>query len=194
MQPARLDLCVTRGATLRKPLRLMQPHYVWRDISTISKTAPVQLTVPAHGLPGEDWPVWVEGVSGWSEINKAKETERFRLGAVVDADTLEFNALNGSGRNASGGKLVYQPPVDLTACTGSLTITWADGGTLLLTTENGGLVVAGLGRLMLILTAAQTAALSPRTGTYLLLITDSVGDVTPWAAGGVRVTMGAGNG
>lgn len=194
MQPARLDLCVTQGATMRKPLRLMQPQYVWRDISAISKTAPVRLTVTAHDLPGEDWPVWIEGVSGWSALNRAKETERFRLGVVVDANTVEFNSLNGSNQNASGGKLVYQPPVDLTACTGSLTITWADGTTLLLTTENGGLVVAGLGRLMLILTAAQTAALTPRTGTYLLLITDSVGDVTPWAAGDVRVTLGAGNG
>lgn len=27
MQPARLDLCVIQGATLRKPLLMMQPTY-----------------------------------------------------------------------------------------------------------------------------------------------------------------------
>lgn len=189
MQPARLDLRVIPGTTVRKPLRLMQPEYQYRAIASIAKSAPVQITVPGHGLPGEDWPVWIEGVSGYQGINRAKETEPFRLAQAVDQNTVAFNALNGASHNGSGGWLVYRPPVNLAGCTGLLRITWADGTTLELTTENGGLVVAGLGRLMLILTATQTAALNQRTGTFLLSITDTQGDVTPWAEGAVTVRL-----
>ena len=87
MQPARLDLRVIQGATLRKPLLLMQPHYVYLPITAIQQTAPLRLTVPAHGMP-DGWPCWLEGTAGWAQLNRDKLREPFRIGAVVDANTI----------------------------------------------------------------------------------------------------------
>lgn len=59
MQPAKLDLNIVQGATLRDSIRIMQPRYEYKPITAITSTAPVQLTVE-HGLPG-NWLVWVDG-------------------------------------------------------------------------------------------------------------------------------------
>jgi hypothetical protein len=187
MQPARLDLRIIQGATLRKPLLLMQPSYVYRPISAIQKTAPVRLTVTAHGMPA-DWPCWLEGVSGWSALNRDKGRERFRIAATVDADTLEFNDLNGASQNATGGHLVYQAPVDLTGASAAMTIRDAAGAVLLALTLGAGLTFDGPGRLLLTLTAAQTAAITWLKGVYDLELTMSDGSVSRWVEGEVLVS------
>lgn len=188
MQPARLDLRVIQGATLRKLLLLMQPSYVYRPITAIQKTAPLRITVPDHGMP-TGWPCWFEGVTGWGALNRDKQREPFRLAAVVDPDTIEINALNGRTQGASGGDLVYQPPVDLTGCTGELRILFAQGVSLTLSTANGGLVIEGPGRLLLVIKAAQVAGLTSKTGTYDLTLTMSNGDPLRWAEGVVSLSL-----
>lgn len=189
MQPACLDLPVTKGATLRKPLLLMQPTYTYRPITLIEPTAPLRLTVPAHGLPG-DWPTWVEGVNQWSALNREKGREGFRIARVIDADTIEYNELNGIGQRAQGGTLVYQLPVDLAGCRGVLLITPDAGQAIELTTENGGLAIAGLGRLLLEMTAEQTAVIDWSEARYNLDITFSDGSVQRWLQGRVTVNGG----
>lgn len=188
MQPACLDLPVTKGATLRKPLLLMQPVYTYRPIEAIEQSAPLRLTVPAHGLPG-DWPTWVEG-SSWSALNRDKQREPFRIARAVDADALEYNDINGLGQRAQGGVLVYQPPVDLTGCSAVLLITPEAGQPITLSTDNGGLAIAGLGRLLLEMTAAQTAAIDWSEARYNLDITFTDGSVQRWLQGKVTLTGG----
>ncbi|WAC45569.1 hypothetical protein OU997_05200 [Pseudomonas sp. SL4(2022)] len=188
MQPARLDLRIIQGATLRKPLLLMQPVYRYKPITTIQARAPLLLTVEAHDLNGE-WPIWIEGVIGWSELSRDKTRQPFHLAKVVDANTLELNAFNGTGRNATGGMVVYQPPVDLTGCTARMFIRDAASELLLeLTAENDRLVIAAPGRLIITLTAAETAAITWAQGRYDLELTMSNGDVTRWAEGEVVVS------
>jgi hypothetical protein len=182
MTPARLDLHVIQGSTLRKPLLMMQPVYQYKPITAIQATAPLLLTVPAHGLVGS-WPIWIEGVSGWSELNKDKTREPFRLAKVVDANTLELNSINGLGRSGSGGVLVYQAPVDMTGCSAQMMVRDAAGALLLdLSTANGRLVF-GDGRIVITLTAAETAAITWTKGVYDLELTMSNGEVTRWAQG-----------
>ncbi|UQY33828.1 hypothetical protein K8U54_19250 [Pseudomonas fulva] len=188
MQPACLDLPVTKGATLRKPLLLMQPTYTYRPITAIAQSAPLRLTVPEHGLPG-DWPTWIEG-SNWSALNRDKGREGFRIAKRVDADTLDYNDLNGLGQRAQGGTLVYQLPVDLAGCRAVLLITPDAGQPIELTTENGGLAIAGLGRLLLEMTAAQTAAIDWAEARYNLDITFTDGSVQRWLQGKVTVNGG----
>lgn len=192
MQPARLDLPVIPGATNRKPLLLMQPTYVYKPIAEIQRTAPLLITVPAHDLPPE-WPVWFEDVSGWSELRRDKVREPFRMARAVDADTLELNDLNGINQKASGGLLVYQPPVDLTGCTGRLLIRGDGFPDLVLTTENGGLLIAGPGQLVAVITAEQAQELAGRRGRYDLDLTMSNGDVLRWLQGEV-IADGGGHG
>lgn len=188
MQPARLDLRIIQGATLRKPLLLMQPRFEYRPITAIQKTAPLRLTVPAHGMPA-GWPCWIEGVTGWSALNRDKQRERFRLATLVDADTVEFNELNGTTQNASGGHLVYRLPLDMTGASARMQIRDTAGALLLeLSTDSGGLQVDGPGRLLLELTATQTAAINWQTGLYDLELTMADGSVDRWMQGAVSVS------
>ena len=189
MQPARLDLRIIQGATLRKPLLMMQPTYAYRPIGSIQPSAPLRLQVPTHGLP-DAWPTWIEGVRGWAALNRAKEREAFRLARVIDADTLEYNDLNGSGQQASGGHLVYRLPLDLTGASARLHIRDAAGSLLLgLSTADGGLLIDGPGRLLLVLSAAQTAAIRWQSGVYDLELTMADGSVDRWAQGAVTVSL-----
>lgn len=166
MQPARIPLSIIQGATLRDTLRIMQPRFEYRAITAIASTAPVQLTC-THGLPG-DWLAWVQGVQQMPELNRAPRREHPHRVEVVDADTLEINALSAVGRAPAGGQLIYQPPVDLVAATARMQIRDKPGGTLLLelTTANGGLAITGPGTIERTLSAAATAAITWTAAVY----------------------------
>ena len=75
----------------------------------------------------------------------------------------------------------HQPGVDLTDATAVLTLT-GPGYSLELTTANGGLQVLGVGRLLIVLTPAQSAAIPLDGVTYTLDITWSNGE---WSGGGL---------
>ena len=65
--------------------------------------------------------------------------------------------------------------------------------TLELTTESGGLVIEGPGRVLIVITPAQSAALlNWRDGTYTFDLTMSNGDVMRWAEGPVVVSRAGG--
>lgn len=192
MTPACLDLPIVPGATNRKLLYLLQPRVERKAISVIQKMPSLLLTVPGHGLPAE-WPCWVEGVSGFTALNRQPPQQAPWMVGVLDADTVEVNALNGAGQNASGGWLVYQPGVDLADATAQLTIT-GPGYSLELTSANGGLEVLGVGRLNIVLTPEQSAAIPYDGVTYTLDITWQNGDVSRWLDGPVTVRRGGGHG
>lgn len=192
MQPARLDLPVVPGATNRKPLFLLQPRWERKAITEVQKTPSLKLNVPEHSLISE-WPCWVEGVSGFNALNRSPPQQAPWIVGVVDADTVEINALNGAEQNARGGWLVYQPGVDLTDASAKLTLTSANYS-LELTTANGGLQVLGVGRLMIVLTPAQSSAIPESGVTYTLDITWQNGDVDRWLDGPVTVRRGGGHG
>ena len=186
MQPAKLDLHIVQGSTLRDTLRLMQPRYEYRPITAIGGS-PLRLTVD-HGLPG-NWLAWVEGVNGMPGVNRAQREKPHRV-AVVDAATLEINALTAFGLNPSGGQLIYRPPVDLAGATARMQIRAGIGGALLLelTTENGGLAITGPGTLTRTLSAAQTAALAWTEAVYDLEVEYADGTVQRYLQGAVTVS------
>lgn len=186
MQPAKHDLRIEQGSTLRDSLRLMQPRYEYRPIASLGG-APLHLTVD-HGLPG-DWLVWVEGVSGMQGINRSPRTEKPHRVKVIDPATLEINALSAFGLSPSGGQLIYKPPVDLTGATARMQIRAQLGGAVLLelTTENGALAITGLGTITRTLSAAQTAALTWTDGVYDLEVQFPDGTVQRYMQGAVTV-------
>lgn len=187
MQPAKLDLHIVQGSTLRDTLRLMQPRYEYRPITALGGS-PLRLTVD-HGLPG-NWLAWVEGVNGMQGVNRSPRTERPHRVTVVDAATLEINALSAFGLNPSGGQLIYKPPVDLTGVTARMQIRAGVGGALLLdlTTENDGLAITGPGTLTRTLSAAQTAALAWTEAVYDLEVEYADGTVQRYLQGAVTVS------
>lgn len=187
MQPAKHDLRIEQGSTLRDSLRLMQPRYEYRPIASLGG-APLHLTVD-HGLPG-DWLVWVEGVSGMQGINRSPRTEKPHRVKVIDPATLEINALSAFGLSPSGGQLIYKPPVDLTGATARMQIRAQLGGAVLLelTTENGALAITGLGTITRTLSAAQTAALTWTEAVYDLEVQYPDGTVQRYLQGAVTVS------
>lgn len=186
MQPAKLDLHIVQGSTLRDTLRLMQPRYEYRPITALGG-APLRLTVD-HGLPG-NWLAWVEGVSNMQGVNRSQRERPHRV-TVIDADTLEINALSAFGLNPTGGQLIYKPPVDLTGAKARMQIRAGLGGALLLelTTENDGLAITGPGTLIRTLSAAQTAALTWTDGVYDLEVQFPDGTVQRYLQGAVTVS------
>lgn len=187
MVPASLTLRVVPGATLRKPLLLMQPRFERIPITAIVPGPSLRVTVPSHLLQGA-WPVWLTGTS-LPAINSDPQRARPRMALVVDDQTLEFNDIDGTGLMATGGRLVYQLPVDLTGCKARLVIA-AGTEQMEFTTENGGLTVSGPGRLALRIGADKTAAMTWEKGSYSLDITWSNGDVDRWLHGEVIVSNG----
>lgn len=186
MQPAKHDLHIVQGATLRDTLRLMQPRYEYRPITALGGS-PLRLTVD-HGLPG-NWLAWVEGVSNMQGVNRSQREKPHRV-AVVDAATLEINALSAFGLNPSGGQLIYKPPVDLTGATVRMQVRAGLGGAVLLelTTENGGLAITGPGTITRTLTATQTAGLTWTAGVYDLEVEYADGTVQRYLQGAVTVS------
>lgn len=186
MQPAKLDLHIVQGSTLRDTLRLMQPRYEYRPITALGGS-PLRLTVD-HGLPG-NWLAWAEGVSGMPAVNRSQREPPHRV-TVVDEATLEINSLSAFNLNPSGGQLIYKPPVDLAGATARMQVRAGLGGAVLLelTTENDGLAITGPGTLTRTLSATATAALTWTDGVYDLEVEYADGTVQRYLQGAVTVS------
>ncbi|MDY0208073.1 MAG: hypothetical protein RBR82_15840 [Pseudomonas sp.] len=181
MEPAHLDLLITPGETWRKPLKIMQPVYEYKPITSINQTAPLTLTVN-HGLPLDHWPVWIEASTS-STLNTDKTLARPRMVRAIDPQTVELNGINGHSINAAGGYLVYQLPVDFTGCTASMVFKGQHDDIEL--TEISGLSI-GLGYIDAELTAEQSLLLR-NSSIYQLWVAHPNGDKVQWLCGGVSI-------
>lgn len=179
MRPVDQDLAVVPGTTYRDTVRLMQPEFAYRAISQISG-APAQVVAASHGLE-DSWPVWIRGVSGLPAANREPNQLPHRA-TVVDADTLEINALSAVGAMASGGQLIYRLPVDLASATVVMTFTGLAGADIVLT-EGAGLALPSPGTVTRELTPEQTA-LMVGDWSYTMDVTFADGSVTRYYAGG----------
>lgn len=190
MQPACLPMRLIRGATYRDTRRLMQPPKEYRPLTAISATAPVRLTVPAHGLAG-DWLAWVIGTTGLPDLNREPPRQLPHRVEVIDADTLEINQLSGAGAKpaAGAGQLIYQPPVDLTGATARLVIREQEegGSQLLELTTGSGITSSAPGTLAVEIDAEATQAIAWTTGWYHLEVIFPDGTVSRFFRGPVTV-------
>lgn len=188
MQPAKLDLKIVQGATLRDTIRIMQPRYEYKPITAIASTAPVRLTVE-HGLPG-NWLAWIEGAQKMPELNRSHRTQLPHRVEVVDASTLEINALSAFGLLPTDGMLIYKPPVDLAGAIVRMQIREQAGGQMLLelSTLNGGIAITGAGTITRTISATQTAGLTWAEGVYDLEVEYPDGTVQRYLQGAVSVS------
>lgn len=182
MSPGQLDIALIRGMPWRKRLSVMHPDWQYRAIEEVHATAPLTLTVPAHDLSGDTWPVWIEGSTS-SQLNSDRTRQRFRIAKVLDADTLEFNDINGTTIRAAGGQLVYQAPVDFAGCTARMIFHGPDGPLLTLT-DSAGLALS-LGSIDINLTGGQVTDLA-QARRHELIVTHADGTDIRWLCGEVR--------
>lgn len=126
MIPVDKDLTILQGKTFSLPIRWEVEPYVYKAVTDISQTAPVQITCVGHGVP-DGWRVAVVSAKGMTQINAANTPPKdsdYVVATVVDADTLELNTINAAGFKpyTSGGYVQYRTPKDLTGFTARMSI------------------------------------------------------------------------
>lgn len=129
-------------------LRVETDPIVYKTITAIQQSAPLRIEAVGHGLiNGQN--AAVTNVKGMTEINGTANDLQpgdWHPVTVVDADTIEFNDVNGAGFKAyvSGGVLQYNTLMDLTGWDARLQVRNKKGGDEILlemTTANGLLAI-----------------------------------------------------
>lgn len=187
------NLTIVQGKTFSKTLRWETGPIVYKDITAITKDAPVQITAPAHGLV-DGQRVAIVSVQGMTQINAKSippaETDYHKV-TVVDINTITLNDVNSSQYSTykSGGFVQYNTAVNLTGMTARMKIKDRVGGTTLasLTTADGSIVVDPAAKtITLNMSATTTAAFDWQRGVYdLEVISGSV--VSLLLTGAVKV-------
>lgn len=169
------DYEIVRGKTFSDPLRWESAPIIYKAITGITKTAPVRINAPGHGLV-DGWRATVVSVKGMTQINALSNPPKasdYQKATVIDADFIEFNKVNAADFKdyQSGGYLQYNTPVDLAGYTARLVVKDKVGGSVLatLTTENGGILIDNATKTITItFSAAETAAFTWKKGVYEL--------------------------
>ena len=144
----RTRLSIKRGERFSRSLRIETLPYVYVPITAVTQSAPVRITAPGHGLL-DGQRAAIVSVRGMSELNARSmppKIEEYRQATVIDADTIEFNAINGAAfrTHTSGGQLAWHTPVDLNLYVGArMNVRDKVGGALLFnwTTDTGELEI-----------------------------------------------------
>jgi hypothetical protein len=183
-----MTITIRKGEAFRRVLRPTAKPYIYKPITAITRSAPVMITAPNHGLVSGQF-VAIVSVKGMREINSELDANRepvltaYRKVTVVDPDTITINEINSSdfGTYTSGGYLQFLTPIDMTGCTARRSIKDREDGTLLLslTTANGGLVIDNTAHTITeIIPASVTESITWRRGVSDLELVNTVsGDV-----------------
>ena len=163
------NLSIRKGKTFAHVLRYGAKPFVYKEITAITKTAPVRVTANANGLV-DGWPAAIVSAGGMKEINAESSPPKpneYHQATVIDANTVEFNDINAAEFKAytSGGYLQYFTPVDLAGSTSRMVVRTKVGGEIIASSDAAH-VTAG---------AAQIAVTTDNTAkTIVFLFTDEV--------------------
>lgn len=188
------ELLIQKGCTFRKVVRWETSSFSAADISAMPQAGIARVTTLApHGIP-DGWRVAVVDAKGMTELNALHNPPRpgdFRVATAISANDVEFNDVSSLSFKPykSGGSLKWYTPHDLAGYTARMDIVDESGVVLTsLTTANSQIVVDATEKVIdLILTAAQTAALTFKAGSFALEMISPTGEVTPILTGAVRV-------
>lgn len=168
--PVKLNYKIYQGSTFREIYRWETSTKIYVPITGISKTAPVVVTAPNHGMP-TGWRAKIGGVLGMKEINTG---EQYITATDAAQNTVTFNHVNAVnyGTYTSGGILEYNQPVDLAGYAGRMQIRQkvdSPDVILSLTTENGGIEIDNTFKTITIqMTAQQTQSFTFQLAVYSL--------------------------
>lgn len=168
-----LEITVTRGKTFEYGMLYAESLMSYATLSAMPNKAPVRVTATGHGVP-DGWPVTVTGVKSPTELNTPAGSAF--IASVIDADTIEFNELNGANwRSLSGtGVIAFRAPFDLTGCQARAQVRSKVGGDLLFSWHSDagqspdGVIELSVdtSQIILKMTAAMTAALEWTKGVF----------------------------
>lgn len=196
---ATTDITLVKGKTFSRVLRWETHPIVYKAITGVANSAPVEITAVGHGLV-DGWRAAVVSVQGMREIN-AKVSEKgrppsageFHKATVVDVDTITFNDINSLDFAAyqSGGALLYYTPVDLTGFVARFQVRTSleDTGTPLISlTSPTDIVIDNTAKtITFTISATITEAIDWTDAVYELEMESSGGVVTQLLKGSVLV-------
>lgn len=114
----KLKLSARLGASTDIPLRLQTGTLRFVDITAMSKSAPLRVTAPSHGML-DYWIAAIVDAKGMVEMN-AEDSNNIRASefnrtTLIDLDTVDFDGISSLSFNTykSGGALVFHEPMDL---------------------------------------------------------------------------------
>ena len=187
------DLSLVQGKTFSLVLRWETEPIIYRNITAIQQAAPVRITSANHGIP-DGWRCAVTNVKGMTEINAEANALRdrdYNPVTVIDANTVEINAINAAGFKAytSGGILQFNTPVSLVGYTARMAIKDKVGGTVLksLVSPTDITLNTTTSTITLTISATDTAAFAWKSGVYDLELVSAAGVVTALLTGKVSV-------
>lgn len=167
------NIKIYQGGSLKLPVRWESAVKAYKPITTISKTAPVEIsTVEAHGIPS-GWRVKITNVLGMKEIN----SEEYQAISAVLPGSFQLNNINSVGYTTytSGGIVEYNVPMPLTGFTGKMQIRPSVNSEevyLELDTATGGIVINIEENLITInITPEQSKELNFNSAVYSLELT-----------------------
>lgn len=187
--PAKINFKLYQGSTFNEVLRWESSLKTYVPITSITKSAPLVVTAPAHGVP-VDWRVKFTSILGMTELNS---DDTYYTATSVTATTITVNAINSLGFKAytSGGVVEYNTPVDLTGFTARMQIrSKIDSDTVIqeLTTENGYIIINNTNKtITLSLPASITSGFTFSSVVYSLEMVSSGGQVTPFCNGTITL-------
>ena len=187
-QPVKLNFKIYQGSTFKEVLRWESSTKVYKPISGITKSAPVEISCVGNGIP-TGWRVKISNVVGMKEINSG---DNYYVATDVLTDSFKINAVNAVGFTdyTSGGIVEYNEPVDLTGVTARMQIrpSLTSSEILLeLTTENGRIAIDNVNKtISLSIDAATTAGLTFTSAVYSLELVKGV-EVTPFINGTISL-------
>ena len=199
-QTVEQDLDVRQGATFTQVFRWGKLPIVYKPISALSATPPLQVTATAHGVP-DGWPVAITatGTGVDAEFDPPGLSD-YHQATLVDANDITLNDVNPAlldfGTYVSGGVLQYYTPQSLTGFTASMNLYAPAGTTPAVLTVTSTAPTTGGSEIVLDttnqtitvnLTATDTAALEQISTVYELGMTDGSGNVTIIAVGSINV-------
>lgn len=182
------EFTMIRGDTFTLGIRWENNELSMKNITAISQTAPVQLTVPSHGFPTR-WRAAVTGARGMEFLNAQNEPPspyEFREMQVVDSSTLIIPGISSAGRGPykGDGAIVFRTPIDLTGFTYRMQIRSEVDGTVIWTSTGSEITYNNTTKIVTVTIAS--------TVTDDFTFDSAVFDLEATSGTGVRTTILAG--
>lgn len=192
MTPAKINFKIYQGATFEQVLRWESETKTYVPITSISKSAPIQITVAdAAKLPPLGWRVRVTNAGGMKEVNMSEGT--YYLLTNISDNVAELNQINSLAYSTytSGGILEYNTPVSLAGYAARMQIRkkLRDIDTVLtLSTDNGGIILDNtLKTITIRATPEQTSQFDFAQAVYDLELVNAGGKVYRFAEGSLQL-------
>lgn len=183
--PARINFTVYQGATFNEELRWESSYKTYIPITDASRSAPLVVTAPGHGVP-LNWRVKFTNILGMTDLNN---NEEYNQVSSLTANTVTINNINSLGFKpyTSGGILEYNTPIDMAGYTARMQIRESIDSTVViqeLSTANNKIVIDNTKKtITLNIPASTTSTFTFTTAVYGLNLTSGGGQVTPFCTG-----------